>query len=171
MRIRRLLFALVLPVALLAACGGGDDDDDDAAASGDDTEDVSGDDDDGGDVACPEASVVTDTVGVAAADADPTDTPDYLQCTYSIEDPEAGVFGVVNVKLYRSGAQDGMEIFNDVAEDEESVEGVGEGASWSPSGTNLFVVQGDGGVEILFTGLPEDADAKQLAIDLATAVL
>lgn len=169
MRIRRALLVFLLPLALFVGCGG-DDDDDDAAAS-DDSEEEATDDGGGGEVACPAASAITTAVGVTAADPTESDTPDYLQCTYSIEDADAGVFGVVNVSVYRSGGESGKEIFDDVADDEEAVDGIGDAASWSPLTTSLFVVQGDGGVEILLSGLPEDADAQAVAIAVAEVAL
>jgi hypothetical protein len=161
-----LLLTLVLAVSA-AACGGGDDDDDDAGDASETTAETAAET-----PGCPDATAITDAVGVASTGPEETDAAGlYLQCLYDVEDSAAGVFGVVAVKIYGDDARGSLDIFKDVLDDEAQVTGLGDEAWWAPTTENLFVVDGDIGLDILLSGMPEGADAQAIATAIAEATL
>jgi major membrane immunogen (membrane-anchored lipoprotein) len=159
-RMRRCLVVLLVPALLFTACGG----DDDSTAATTTTSAPSG--------SCPDEATIGSIAGAPSKKPDATVLPGRLQCTYSVEDATAGIFGVVNITVYTKDVASALDTFKSVADDEQKVDVVvGDEAWWAPSVTDLFVVYKDVGADILLSGLGEGDDAKAIAIALAKPAL
>lgn len=166
---RKLAVVLLATTLVLAACGG---DDDDSTVASDATTSTTAGEAAASDVTCPDAGTIGDIAGAPSADPDVTELPGRLQCTYKVEDASASIFAVVNISLYTEDIAGALDTFKAVATDEEKVDVVvGDEAWWAPSVTNLFVVHGDVGADILLSGLGEGGDALAIAIALAKPAL
>lgn len=188
-----LVAGLLAALLLSAACGGGDDDD----SSGDDTsptvtrEGGSSDDatqeptEDSGDAsqtdepteepsegsggnACDllSSSDIEQAFGESYDDGAENDYEPFLTCTWTSE-----TFNNVTVTLYHDDASS-VEFYYELTQDAQEIDGIGERAQWSDTGSFEFLVDDETDVTLSIFNTDLD-DAAQLAAakELAQKIL
>lgn len=195
-----LLVAMLAALMVFSACGGGDDDDsggsDEPAATeeqdeGEDEDeeeeeptpdeeeeeptpaDEDEDEDDGGgsgdgeDVcALITEEEVEEITGLAVGDGENQDFDPFFSCNYSTE-----TFDTVQVDVFH-GSEEEVELYYELTEDAEEVDGIGDRAQWGGFIKQLEVLEGEYDVTIWISASTiEEDEALEMSKELAQIVL